>query len=641
MSTSPIDKPRLPPVTLALSVLFTPGLILLFAALLAAVAGMGFALYKMFENSESVPLYPFLILAVVAYAVLRAAFASFRRPPSSELAILADKASLGDLGSLIDSVADRVGSKRPHNVLLGYMSNFYVTSGRVRTLPGQVVRGRTLHLSAPLLQVLSRDQVEAILAHEFAHFTGGDTVYSLYALPVYQSCLEGFNRLKAELFAPVRGIYGLVLLVFRLLYVPPMLLILGYYTLFLVVDRRMSRARELRADAIASSIVGRETFQNALAMAVTAGLVWDGRANSLLTTSGQTAAGVSGGFRALLEKEQFSTEGVRLLATAIGKPESTVLSTHPALSQRLHGLDLGTLTLPLAPESETLLNGYITQAQQQMFGEMDRRVGLARVNMAAMGVPPGRPSPPAEELLWWLNISQGPATDGQRSLREIDELAPYRSPTSLPQGVGAASYKSLEKLLGADGKQMYELFARLCEECVGAGEDDKGVQAGFVVYMGMILRAAIAAVIEESHLFETKKYGAVQTGGTGFKCYKASEAVFFAGIFIVGGDSFAEPLLADLKDIEEQWLPPYMEFWSWDQEREGPHPLFDPCHQMLFQVLESLVGRPDESGTTDSSIADHWMDEDGITLSGQAVYALHNHIVNVRNTLIPYVTNPD
>jgi Zn-dependent protease with chaperone function len=365
-------KKHLPPVTFVLSLLFTPGLIVLYAALFGLLVIMCWALVKAFETSETVPIYPFVVIAIVGYVLLRAMVASFRRKPMFELALKADKAKLGVMSDVVDRICSGLGSKKPDNVLLGFSSSFYVTNSKVQTIDNKVLKGRTLHVSLPLLMVLYPKHVEGVLAHEFAHFTGGDTVYSIYARPVYESCLEGINRLKAQLVGPYRG---LVELVFRIFYIPPLLLLEGYYLLFLVVDRRMSRARELRADAVASSLVGDKAFKESLARTVAFGTAWDTLTGSLVEPSSQeTSQEAFSGFVGKLEQASFPTGGKKLLSEIESQPNHQLLSTHPAIAERLKVIDLDELQLDIPRPEDTIFNEYVESTGRVLMEKVDVRI---------------------------------------------------------------------------------------------------------------------------------------------------------------------------------------------------------------------------------------------------------------------------
>jgi hypothetical protein len=90
------------------------------------------------------------------------------------------------LWRLMDDLAGRLGALRPESVVVGLTGGFFVSSGPKVLEPGGVpLAGRTLYLPLPFLALLRPDEVATIIAHELAHFSGGDTEYSLRFLPIY------------------------------------------------------------------------------------------------------------------------------------------------------------------------------------------------------------------------------------------------------------------------------------------------------------------------------------------------------------------------------------------------------------------------------------------------------------------------
>lgn len=143
-------------------------------------------------------------------------------------------------------LADKVGTAPPDQIIGGIDDNFFVTENPVR-LNNKIYKGRTLFVSLSLLKTLSEDEANAILAHELAHFSGNDTLYSKKIAPLlnrYHHFLEALyqNLLTRPLFycaATFRSLYELSL-------------------------GKISREREFRADRIAADLVSPEAFTRAM-----------------------------------------------------------------------------------------------------------------------------------------------------------------------------------------------------------------------------------------------------------------------------------------------------------------------------------------------------------------------------------------
>ena len=154
-------------------------------------------------------LYMLPVPLVGGYICFQAAGLTLKGTGHSELAMAASRADYPALWDLAEQCADIVGSAPPDNILVGMSANFYVTENSV-SLVGQwrspVVAGRTLYVSAPLLRLMNRAETSAVLAHEFAHFTGRDTVYSTQIAPVYASLTSGIHAINSTLYIGSKGV---------------------------------------------------------------------------------------------------------------------------------------------------------------------------------------------------------------------------------------------------------------------------------------------------------------------------------------------------------------------------------------------------------------------------------------------------
>ena len=150
-----------------------------------------------------------------------------------------------ELWASVDRICAELGTEPPNQIMAGIDDNFFVTEHTI-TLPDGELTGRTLFVSLSLLRHFSVEEAEAIIAHEMAHFSGGDTLFSLKTSPL----LSRFDQYLAELndFSTLMAFY--LLNAFRGL----MELSLGKH----------SRDREFRADKVAADAVGADHFGSAL-----------------------------------------------------------------------------------------------------------------------------------------------------------------------------------------------------------------------------------------------------------------------------------------------------------------------------------------------------------------------------------------
>ena len=146
----------------------------------------------------------------------------------------------------LDKICDQVGTQPPDRVIAGIDNNFFVTEHAV-TLDGQVHEGRTLFVSLSLLKTLQGSQADAVMAHEMAHFSGNDTMYSKKISPL-------LARYETYLQALHAG--GISLPVFYFMRC--------FRSLFQISLGKLSREREFRADKIASETASPPDIANAL-----------------------------------------------------------------------------------------------------------------------------------------------------------------------------------------------------------------------------------------------------------------------------------------------------------------------------------------------------------------------------------------
>ncbi|AWN50082.1 peptidase M48 [Methylobacterium terrae] len=194
-----------------------------------------------------------LLAAGGALLGLRRALGAFEPDPLPILGRPIAPAEAPGLWRLVEGLAERMGALKPEAVVVGLTDGFFVTAGPAVLEPGGArLSGRILYLPLPHLALMRGDEVAAIIAHELAHYAGGDTAYSQRFLPIY----AGVGRSLDAVAARERGALGLLGPSLRL----------GRFVMerFHLAVRHWSRVREFAADAAGARVTSTEAAARAL-----------------------------------------------------------------------------------------------------------------------------------------------------------------------------------------------------------------------------------------------------------------------------------------------------------------------------------------------------------------------------------------
>lgn len=267
---------------------------------------------------------------LIALALLRNVFVMFATARTSVIGVAASPTEAPHLTRVIRKMAAELNTKPPANIVFGFDPNFFATTAKVYT-PFQKapLRGTTLFLSLPLMRVLSREETMSIIGHELAHFSGNDTTYSRRFAPAYRGLgsaryqLSGGEDGSAKLWAlPAIAIIDVVLGVFSM------------------AERRISRARELRADQLGSEMGSPQALATSLIKLSVLAQIWQVEINTMVerVSMGRFSRNLSRNFldRARHEVDHDKIAGIAALVLEMEVPHPT--DTHPQTSKRLDAL---------------------------------------------------------------------------------------------------------------------------------------------------------------------------------------------------------------------------------------------------------------------------------------------------------------
>ena len=195
--------------------------------------------------------YPKLIL-IVGLVALVGAFMIVREifrkaePNDAIEGELIDEAAAPRLWQRIRQMAGELRITPPRYLIAGIDTNFFVTEAPL-SVQGQKLAGRKLFVSIPLLRQLETPEADAVLAHELAHFAGGDTQDSAQLGPQLMQYDLYLNNIRAA---------GVAWLVWPFM---------DFYRLiFELALARDSRAREYQADSTAAKLVSAAAIARSL-----------------------------------------------------------------------------------------------------------------------------------------------------------------------------------------------------------------------------------------------------------------------------------------------------------------------------------------------------------------------------------------
>lgn len=147
----------------------------------------------------------------------------------------------------VKDIAAKMQTAPPAHIIAGIDANFFVTEAPM-AVGEKTVQGRTLFVSIPLLRQLTYEQASAVLSHELAHFSGGDTVAGARLGPLlnrYDHYLSGMEEggITTVLVFPVMHLFRQVLQ---------------------LALSRESRQREFRADRLAARVISAQAVSESL-----------------------------------------------------------------------------------------------------------------------------------------------------------------------------------------------------------------------------------------------------------------------------------------------------------------------------------------------------------------------------------------
>jgi heat shock protein HtpX len=221
-----------------------------------------------------------------------------------------------ELFAVVASIALATGQPMPRHVYLLLEVNAWVAQrGGFMAFGSQRVMG----IGLPLLEALTVDQLKAVLAHEFGHYHGGDTMLG----PWIYKTRAGIERTIAKLEESWIAI-----------------IFVGYGKLFLRITNAVSRAQEFAADALAARIVNPVSLIEGLKRVHRASVAfqpfWSVEYAPTLSYGVRPPLGA--GFASFLQHHTVAKQTDEILAKELVQTKSNPYDTHPSLPERITAL---------------------------------------------------------------------------------------------------------------------------------------------------------------------------------------------------------------------------------------------------------------------------------------------------------------
>ena len=279
----------------------------------------------------------------IALLVALGFFSKFLIPFSKPRGITLRRKDVPALFEMLDRVARSLKAPKPHHVILQDNLNAGVFQQPLFGFIGW--HTNYLLIGLPLMQALSPQQFEAVIAHEFAHLRGGDSKFSAWVYRIrnfWSDISDQVNRKGKRnfLFGRFFSWYG------------------PFFKAFSFVH---ARAQEYESDRLAGKIVGAEHKAEALIWLTVSGYFlqdfWENIYRQTAVEKAPPDDVIEQQLSAIKtysigqDKEQVSQRKMLCWVSLQMSQETNNKSTHPSLSDRLGALEY-TLPKELMPPSE-------------------------------------------------------------------------------------------------------------------------------------------------------------------------------------------------------------------------------------------------------------------------------------------------
>jgi Zn-dependent protease with chaperone function len=346
-----------PVATLSIIVLsvsiFTQGIILVYGLYLAGSVYTGHVFPKIMLLLGAGAIFASIGLA-------RAAFSFLKSKETIVWGRCITEENGAPLLAFINQWAQKVEAKTPDNVVLGVEPNFYVTAGKIK-IAGEpnLLKGTTMYLSMPFLEIFTREELASVVGHELGHFKGEDTAFSMRFYPAYSKIYTALGSMSRQ--ASTESLSALFAL-------PAMSMLAFVLSNFSPIERTIGRARELQADTVGAHAGSKEAIVTALLKISQYANLWSGlRAHNVdRLAEGHIYANLPALFCLMAQNAYADLDFEAARGGLFEYQMAHPTDTHPTLLERILALDvpIELISKGSVASASTLLSHYFVDPEK-------------------------------------------------------------------------------------------------------------------------------------------------------------------------------------------------------------------------------------------------------------------------------------
>ena len=245
------------------------------------------------------------------------------KPPG----LLIEPAGQPRLFAELENIAGSLNEPMPREVyLIGDVNAWVADRGGLMGFGSRRVMG----LGLPLLSILTISQFRAVLAHEFAHYYGGDTSLGPWVYKTQTAIVRIFQNIGSVGQLARIAILGVMYLVVTTL-------MKWYFIVFLRASKLVSRQQEYRADELACLIAGRQPLVDGLRAIHGAALAWPAYWKTELTPMLNDGAvpSIGDGFARFVSVPTINEQIQKNVDQNIREAKTNPYDSHPPLRNRI------------------------------------------------------------------------------------------------------------------------------------------------------------------------------------------------------------------------------------------------------------------------------------------------------------------